>query len=790
MSIEVPSTKTMSAPSTSAATSTAKAITLPATSTAAPLAPPRKFVDLSDYDDLMSDFLLDSVFLGFQTHKMNARYALFAGSSSSASSSSPPKDGDEGKEKEEEEEERNFLARVDFVGIDRRAQLGLALGLVRRHVLTRKDTDAAADALLAAWATDAAFGRFLAPRSDDQKMDFKEHMKRYFAMYLPSAGFEIARTTRYQDSGKVEACIISTKKWRAGDEIRHCTGYIAELTEQDEDHLANRDFSVMYSTRKGCMCLFLGPARFVNHDCQPNCKFIPTGANSICFKVLKDIQIGEEITTFYGGDYFGEGNRECLCVTCEELSFVSNSAGGFAAKSEDKFESILGDNDYEKPLVTKLRKSRLRNEAWSYYKNVFAGVDFEDKKNRKEQQQMLQEMEESENGGPKCINCSSSENLVDEGEDSTGRCLRCERNWKIYGAEWPSRKKKLIAQTMYDSDLSDIELSDSESDDGYHQNLKDIAETIEDLYLRADLSSFEEGEDERWEKLLAVPGRIPPNFDLPQLVFVFPDDDAVDIWWPALNVPHSETDKGMPKLDSFDNPAEYCVVEYLEVLSYNVVRKEDLRLFDPSIEPYLTFSKLPGFHNHIAVKRAHEFLENGKPPTKFRWNRWGKAKQMMSEEAAIPKPVTLYKVKSIPEVEARRKIEEKPVVVMNGSKKWDVTFGGGLVACQSMPGYELVTGDYNNDEEEEAQEEEGDATEMDTDASEPVQKVQSEEEKKYLESVLMRLCGGIVDHGSFVVNDQVVVYHADLSLWYLAQVIGVDDEKKECRIRYAHWGKK
>jgi hypothetical protein len=91
-------------------------------------------------------------------------------------------------------------------------------------------------------------------------------------MYLSGAGYEIARTDRYKNSGKVEACILSTRQWKAGDEIRCCTGVIAELTEEDEEYLANRDFSVMFSTRKGCMCLFLGPARFVNHDCQPNCK--------------------------------------------------------------------------------------------------------------------------------------------------------------------------------------------------------------------------------------------------------------------------------------------------------------------------------------------------------------------------------------------------------------------------------------------------------------------------------------------------------------------------------------
>lgn len=40
-------------------------------------------------------------------------------------------------------------------------------------------------------------------------------------------------------------------------------------------------------------------------------------ANLICFKVIKDIKVGDEITTFYGDNYFGEDNKECLCETCE-----------------------------------------------------------------------------------------------------------------------------------------------------------------------------------------------------------------------------------------------------------------------------------------------------------------------------------------------------------------------------------------------------------------------------------------------------------------------------------------
>jgi len=146
-------------------------------------------------------------------------------------------------------------------------------------------------------------------------------------MYHPAAGYEVARTYRYKITGKAEACLIATKHWKEGDQISNCTGVIAELTHNDEEFLKDRDFSVMFSSRGNCMCLFLGPARFVNHDCRSNCDFVPFGPNGITFKVLRDIAPGEEITTFYGEDYFGDNNCECLCTTCEV-----GQRGGFAPK--------------------------------------------------------------------------------------------------------------------------------------------------------------------------------------------------------------------------------------------------------------------------------------------------------------------------------------------------------------------------------------------------------------------------------------------------------------------------
>ncbi|KAF7361799.1 hypothetical protein MVEN_00524100 [Mycena venus] len=223
------------------------------------------------------------------------------------------------------------------------------LQIVRRLVVTKGPvplvTRQAVDELLVL----APIRYYLKQYTQKQINAFATHASRYFELYHPSGCIEIAHTSRYSHhTGKSELCILATRNLAPGAVITELKGSMANLTDEEDKELKRtdlrnsdirRDFSVIHSKQMKKNHLFLGPARFVNHDCNNNCELFREG-KYITFRVLRPISIGEEITAHYGDGYFGRKNRHCLCETCEK-----RGRGGYAPDHTDEDPPISSDSE-------------------------------------------------------------------------------------------------------------------------------------------------------------------------------------------------------------------------------------------------------------------------------------------------------------------------------------------------------------------------------------------------------------------------------------------------------------
>lgn len=214
------------------------------------------------------------------------------------------------------------------------------LQIVRRLVLYKGSLQNAIRQAVDDLITFPAVRYYLKSYTQKQINAFATHASRYFELYNPSGSIEIAHTSRYSErTGKSELCILATRSMAPGTVITELKGSMANLTDDEDRELKRaglrngdirRDFSVIHSKSMKKNHLFLGPARFVNHDCNNNCELFREG-RYITFRVLRQINIGEEITAHYGDGYFGRKNRHCLCETCEK-----NGRGGYAPEQDDE----------------------------------------------------------------------------------------------------------------------------------------------------------------------------------------------------------------------------------------------------------------------------------------------------------------------------------------------------------------------------------------------------------------------------------------------------------------------
>ncbi|KAG7272678.1 hypothetical protein CRUP_008506 [Coryphaenoides rupestris] len=140
----------------------------------------------------------------------------------------------------------------------------------------------------------------------------RQHVYRYLSAFLLDSGV------------RIESFV--------GERVEVLLGCIAELSPANSAVLRAgvNDFSVMYSTRKRCAQLWLGPAAFINHGEK----------NGACVEVIRPIAPGDEITCYYGASFFGEGNEMCECCTCERKGEGHFKHRGKLPDSEETTESV------------------------------------------------------------------------------------------------------------------------------------------------------------------------------------------------------------------------------------------------------------------------------------------------------------------------------------------------------------------------------------------------------------------------------------------------------------------
>ncbi|TPX19044.1 uncharacterized protein E0L32_011288 [Thyridium curvatum] len=195
--------------------------------------------------------------------------------------------------------------------------------LIQKHLILEPDVKVAEEKLL---ATDGLRKFCNALKTDKEKDDFRRHMRRYMNLYLPDCPFEVSSTNRYTIFTH-EASITARRFIKRNETIKYLCGIQVVITPEEEKEISRRkkDFSIVVSSRSKSTSLFMGPARFANHDCGANAKLMTSGTAGMDIVATRDIAVGEEITVTYGESYFGEDNCECLCQTCE-----GNLANGWA----------------------------------------------------------------------------------------------------------------------------------------------------------------------------------------------------------------------------------------------------------------------------------------------------------------------------------------------------------------------------------------------------------------------------------------------------------------------------
>ena len=601
---------------------------------------------LSEYDDLLTYFLLDSLFLDFMyllllfyfynntatTRIPKMRIHRATGSTGSSTMLESPT-------KPPPNHIRQSL--VDCV---------------RQFALTG-DFEEASGRVLALLAKTARGQSVLTGKSNHDVISLCEHIKRYLALYHRNCLVSVVGTRQYcggsggsGGSGSVQAALVANRKLKQGTHLDCITGFMSPLSSHDEhlilaQHSTHPSFnslasSLIESSRKQCSTLFLGPARLINHDCKPNCEFVPLGQDAIGFKIIRDIHEGEEVTVWYSDEYFGDNNESCLCRTCERMQINGHAPRSTTTPQNGDAPLLLdlgkqSTQTVQTALVTypqqdhqRDRSRRWKDPAKSFNLAQMMQIQLHPhryerrSKKRRLQPDAIDASSEHTQSSTTTTAAAAAAAVMVEGE-----CRRCgfvKSDYYSYLATElvidDTGTSRTTSTTTMDQNTSDEANSSSATISSTKPTAKPkliCTRCMRHFLLfgqhfpaRVDTDALNS-----YKFLQSTPiirgtlPTLPHAYFLP--VFVDPDDPTVLPWWPALLLPPPL----IPNTITVHFDTGEVGVRYFEDGTYGSVPMTALRLFRPTEEPFKLFERKLGkvFTAHVATRRAGAWLEKYPP---------------------------------------------------------------------------------------------------------------------------------------------------------------------------------
>ena len=157
---------------------------------------------------------------------------------------------------------------------------------------------------------------WLQPITDNMgKREIEElegHLMKYLKGLKVDGGFKLQPETRYSMEGFRGAKVLATKSYSRGANIDELVGTICEVSQDQEEVLVARGIAtscMLKSARTNTVMVLIGVISFLNHRCEANCKLVKLSTKLVGLQATRRIKAGEELTIFYGRDYFRRENK-------------------------------------------------------------------------------------------------------------------------------------------------------------------------------------------------------------------------------------------------------------------------------------------------------------------------------------------------------------------------------------------------------------------------------------------------------------------------------------------------